>query len=205
MAKGVVTLTEPIGAFRGWDIIIDSSGIFLGHRGIKWPHGEGMQAKCYHWRHKAPNLYCTCGIYGMKKKPVGFDHYGPYAIYGETMFWGHYIQHRGGWRAQWAYPWGFSQIGCTVCDTIKPISKARGFLCFGYREKGFSVSFICGDCYPGGPFGHLLVPASYFVEALERAYRLEEIEGRENEARPCGEGRNLHAGEGTPTETETSP
>jgi len=62
-------------------------------------------AEVVHARHEAPQAACTCGIYAAKS----FDHlrdqgYLGRGIRGEVYLWGKVIEHRSGWRAQFAYP-----------------------------------------------------------------------------------------------------
>jgi hypothetical protein len=54
--------------------------------------------------HEAPLESCTCGIYAFKapKKLLGAAN-----IYGEVYLWGKVVEHKYGWRAQYAYPKSF--------------------------------------------------------------------------------------------------
>jgi len=55
--------------------------------------------------HEAPQVGCTCGIYAAKDidqlRRIGYCGSG---IYGEVYLWGTVVEHRLGWRAQFAYP-----------------------------------------------------------------------------------------------------
>jgi hypothetical protein len=55
--------------------------------------------------HEAPNLECTCGIYAAKNiEHLRTTRYSQYGIHGEVNLWGTVVEHKFGWRAQYAYP-----------------------------------------------------------------------------------------------------
>jgi hypothetical protein len=55
--------------------------------------------------HEPPQTDCTCGIYASKSRgqlrETGYERYG---ICGEVQMWGTVVEHKLGWRAQFAYP-----------------------------------------------------------------------------------------------------
>jgi len=55
--------------------------------------------------HEAPHADCTCGVYAAKNighlRTTGYWQYG---IHGEVNLWGTVMEHKLGWRAQFAYP-----------------------------------------------------------------------------------------------------
>src|SRR5437667_7979668 len=65
--------------------------------------------------HDTPQADCTCGVYATKS----FDHlhrtgYDLRGICGAVWLWGTVVEHKFGWRAQFAYPKSF----CLTSDTL---------------------------------------------------------------------------------------
>ena len=62
-------------------------------------------AEAAHDAHEPPQTDCTCGIYASKSRgqlrETGYERYG---ICGEVQMWGTVVEHKLGWRAQFAYP-----------------------------------------------------------------------------------------------------
>lgn len=62
-------------------------------------------AKAVHDVHELPHSDCTCGVYAAKNRAhlrqFGYEGYG---IHGEVYLWGTVVEHKLGWRAQFAYP-----------------------------------------------------------------------------------------------------
>jgi hypothetical protein len=96
---------SPIVAYRTWQW--DN----LGLRSLneeQWFPRQPLAASCRASQpgcHQPPCLTCTCGVYAAKN----FDHlqaigYARYGIHGETYLWGTVVEHRLGYRAQFAYP-----------------------------------------------------------------------------------------------------
>ena len=56
-------------------------------------------------RHELQSLDCTCGVYAAKTiehlRQFGYERRG---IHGEVYLWGNVVEHKLGWRAQFAYP-----------------------------------------------------------------------------------------------------
>ena len=55
--------------------------------------------------HELPHSNCTCGVYAAKNlehlRQFGYERRG---IHGEVYLWGTVVEHKLGWRAQFAYP-----------------------------------------------------------------------------------------------------
>jgi hypothetical protein len=88
-----------------------------------WPAGRALEAACAVQQlrglgpqesqraneicQRAPQSHCTCGIYAAKSPEhlVGLGLMSSvWAISGEVHLWGTIVEHRNGWRAQFAYP-----------------------------------------------------------------------------------------------------
>jgi len=87
--------------------------------GAPWLPGRPLAAGCRaaargttvgcadaaHGAHKPPHSDCTCGVYAAKSiehlRQFGYEHRG---IHGEVFLWGTVVEHRLGWRGQFAYP-----------------------------------------------------------------------------------------------------
>jgi preprotein translocase subunit YajC len=82
--------------------------------GETWLPGQYLEARCRvapAARHIAeaanevPHRKCTCGIYAAKDsahlREIGYADHG---VCGEVYLWGTMVEHRLGWRAQFAYP-----------------------------------------------------------------------------------------------------
>jgi len=63
------------------------------------------RAKAVHGTHELPHSDCTCGVYAAKNlehlRQFGYEGRG---IHGEVYLWGTVVEHKLGWRAQFAYP-----------------------------------------------------------------------------------------------------
>jgi hypothetical protein len=68
-------------------------GIFVGY------------ARAVHSAHELPHSDCTCGVYAAKSiehlRQFGYEGRG---VHGEVYLWGNVVEHKRGWRAQFAYP-----------------------------------------------------------------------------------------------------
>jgi preprotein translocase subunit YajC len=66
---------------------------------------RGTRVKAVHGDHELPHPNCTCGVYAAKNREhlrrVGYEGRG---IHGEVYLWGTVVEHKLGWRAQFAYP-----------------------------------------------------------------------------------------------------
>ena len=95
---------SPIVAYRVWQW--DSLGL-KSLNNEQWFPGCALEANTSRCRkeHAAPTEGCTCGVYAAQN----FAHlqrlgYAGYGVYGEVYLWGAVVEHRLGWRAQYAYP-----------------------------------------------------------------------------------------------------
>ena len=94
---------SPIIAYRTWQW--DA----LGLRSLnqeQWFPGQPLAASCRaKGCHCSPCLDCSCGVYAAKNfrhlQAIGYSKYG---IHGEAYLWGTVVEHRLGYRAQFAYP-----------------------------------------------------------------------------------------------------
>ena len=63
------------------------------------------QAEVVYDGHESPHSACSCGVYAAKNiehlRQSGYERYG---IHGEVYLWGTVVEHKLGWRAQFAYP-----------------------------------------------------------------------------------------------------
>jgi hypothetical protein len=110
--KNVLHYVSEIVAYRVWGWQNGNLGSLNGER---WLPNQRMSAYCSHRAppgareisnldHAVPQLDCSCGIYAAKT----FKHLSTlgYAggIRGEVYLWGRMVEHKHGWRAQFAYP-----------------------------------------------------------------------------------------------------
>lgn len=74
---------------------------------IVWPFRQALRAACiqHHRRHtaKAPDDDCSCGIYAFRDRNAAEQSHERY-ITGRVAFWGDFVEHALGWRAEFAYP-----------------------------------------------------------------------------------------------------
>jgi hypothetical protein len=72
-----------------------------------WHPNQQLQAVCRRSvnRHTPPHRSCSCGIYAAKSfdqlRRIGYAEEG---VHGEVYLWGTVVEHKLGWRAQFAYP-----------------------------------------------------------------------------------------------------
>ena len=63
------------------------------------------RAEAVHGADELPHSDCTCGVYAAKNlehlRQIGYERRG---IHGEVYLWGTVVEHKLGWRAQFAYP-----------------------------------------------------------------------------------------------------
>jgi hypothetical protein len=95
---------SPLVAYRVWQW--DALGL-KSLNNEPWVPGRALEAttsRCSK-EHVPPEDACACGIYAAKN----FQHlvdigYAGYGVHGEVYLWGTVVEHRLGWRAQYAYP-----------------------------------------------------------------------------------------------------
>ena len=72
-----------------------------GHGG--WNVADGKAAPLD--GHEAPQDGCSCGVYAAKDFTyLRNSGYADFGVHGEVYLWGKVVEHRFGWRAQYAYP-----------------------------------------------------------------------------------------------------
>lgn len=99
-------LISPIIGHRVWRW--DAAGL-RSLNGKRWHPRQPLAAKCgarnAHEAHEVPQTDCTCGVYAAKNfehlRQLGYEGRG---VRGEVYLWGTVVEHRLGWRAQFAYP-----------------------------------------------------------------------------------------------------
>jgi hypothetical protein len=107
---------SPVVAYRVWRW--DDTGL-KSLNGELWVAGRPLEATCraavpgivvgcgrpVHGAHELPHPECSCGVYAAKSiehlRQFGYEGRG---IRGEVYLWGNVVEHRLGWRAQFAYP-----------------------------------------------------------------------------------------------------
>jgi hypothetical protein len=95
---------SPVVAYRAW--LLGPYGL-LSLNGEFWPPNQKLQADCKRSvnGHTPPNGDCSCGIYAAKSfdqlRRIGYAELG---VCGEVYLWGTVVEHKLGWRAQFAYP-----------------------------------------------------------------------------------------------------
>ena len=112
---------SPVVGYRVWQW--DDAGI-RSLNGERWHPGKPLAAGCkaasrhaevVRGTHDTPQADCTCGVYATKS----FDHlhrtgYDLRGICGAVWLWGTVVEHKFGWRGQFAYPKSF----CLTSDTL---------------------------------------------------------------------------------------
>jgi len=62
-------------------------------------------ARTAHDAAELPSFKCTCGVYAAKTiEHIHRCGYGRFGVRGEVYLWGRVVEHRHGWRAEFAYP-----------------------------------------------------------------------------------------------------
>jgi hypothetical protein len=112
-------VVEAITGWRRWSVTMFGEEL-LSNNGTKWVPFEKLTAKCSGGVADPAyagcrGIHCHCGIYAYKtrldakdrdNKPSEITH-----VWGEVSLWGRVIEHRIGYRAQFAYPRAFVNTG----------------------------------------------------------------------------------------------
>jgi len=98
-------------------------------------------SKSRHNPAELPCFSCTCGVYAAKTiehlRQCGYKKFG---VHGEVYLWGKVVEHRLGWRAQFAYPKSLFLPPDTVPFTLAEIdARLKTLIAFG------ADIFIVGD------------------------------------------------------------
>jgi hypothetical protein len=114
-----VTSTESVQAWRVWALTGHRDGSDLRLRPVAgrsrpWPLLRPAEATCKQGRlHVAPNVDCTCGLYGTHGADILRRTKAP-AVLGRVALWGRVVEHELGYRAQFAYPQRL-RLACYLC------------------------------------------------------------------------------------------
>ena len=101
----------------------------------------GGRAEAVHNAHEPPQPACTCGVYAAKS----IEHlrrfgYAGRGIHGEVYLWGTVVEHKLGWRAQFAYPKSLFLPPDAIPFTLTEIdARLKTLIAFG------ADIFIVGD------------------------------------------------------------
>jgi hypothetical protein len=128
--------TEAIVGWRVWNLADDPTyGLLLipagSGGGEAWWPGYPQKARCsLPWfmrlgkggSHEAPDPRCTCGLYATQSLEV-FERprpaWPPPPVVGTVSMWGRVVEHRLGWRSQFAYP-ARLRLVCSMCAWFEP-------------------------------------------------------------------------------------
>ena len=143
---------SPIVAYRVWQW--DAAGL-RSLNGEPWLPGRPLAAGCMaatrgtivgraeavHYAHEPPHSDCTCGVYAARNvehlRQSGYEQYG---IHGEVYLWGTVVEHKLGWRAQFAYPKSLFLPPDAIPFTLTEIdARLKTLIAFG------TDIFIVGD------------------------------------------------------------
>ena len=94
-----------------------------------------------HGAHELPHFDCSCGVYAAKNidhlRRFGYEECG---ILGEVYLWGTVVEHKLGWRAQFAYPKSLFLPPNTIPFTLTEMdARLKTLIAFG------TDIFIVGD------------------------------------------------------------
>jgi hypothetical protein len=126
LLAAVPDFIEPVEAWRVWRVSMHDYRIVLQslNADTVWEPGVALAATCATrqrsrrrpWRfeapsHEAPEVDCTCGIYGLRSPAVARWYlerravfYNAERVVGRVALWGDVVESESGWRAQRAYP-----------------------------------------------------------------------------------------------------
>jgi len=115
--------------------------------GEPWLPGRPLAARCGtaaggtivagaeagHGADELPHSDCTCGVYAAKSlehlRQIGYARRG---IHGEVYLWGTVVEHKQGWRAQFAYPKSLFLPPDTIPSNLSEIdARLKTLLAFG--------------------------------------------------------------------------
>ena len=93
---------SPIVGYRVWNW--DAIGLWS-LNGERWFPDRALASKCPRADHEPPTDDCSCGVYAAKN----YQHLRKIAdikcrVHGEVYLWGTVVEHKLGYRAQYAYP-----------------------------------------------------------------------------------------------------
>jgi hypothetical protein len=101
----ILDVVSPVVGYRTWRW--DNFGLQSINR-ERWIPGQYIAAQCGASNlafHSSPEEECSCGIYAAKTfQDLVKLGYGDYEVFGEVHLWGFVVEHRLGYRGQFAYP-----------------------------------------------------------------------------------------------------
>jgi hypothetical protein len=91
------------------------------------------RTKAVHDARELPHSDCTCGVYAAKSlehlRQLGYEERG---IHGEVYLWGTVVEHRLGWRAQFAYPKSlFLPLDAVPFALVEMAARLKTLIAFG--------------------------------------------------------------------------
>lgn len=115
------TIVTAITGWRCWSVDMFGSTLKSNNRMV-WEPFKRLEAECkrsdnfgFVGREVCAGIHCSCGIYAYKSRsdaelgenaPINITH-----VWGEVYLWGRVIEHKIGYRAQYAYPKAFINTG----------------------------------------------------------------------------------------------
>ncbi len=120
---------EAITAWRVWSLSgrRDGSELLLrpvAGRSRPWLPMQPAEATCKLVRmHVAPNVDCTCGLYGTHEPDILRKTKTP-GVLGRVSLWGRVVEHELGYRAQFGYPQRL-RLACYLCFWQRSVARSR--------------------------------------------------------------------------------
>lgn len=107
------TCVEAIIGWRRWSVTMFGETL-LSNNGVPWEPCKALAAVCA-LGNACQGIHCGCGIYAYKlQKDAQTGENAPTAvthIWGQVALWGRVIEHKTGYRAQFAYPKALMDTG----------------------------------------------------------------------------------------------
>ena len=105
MLEEAQLIAGPIVGYRGWDVTSDGWLISqIVNTTTIWVPGQPNHARCPipQFHHSVPTSQCSCGLYAYRIRKTFRK--TSRSIQGTVALWGTVIQHKEGYRAEYAYP-----------------------------------------------------------------------------------------------------
>ncbi|HEY7660932.1 MAG TPA: hypothetical protein VIC58_10080 [Actinomycetota bacterium] len=142
----VLTLTEPVHAWRTWTLTGSTDGsdvrlLPIAGDGRPWPLRRAATAACTRRRaHAVPDLDCTCGIHAVIGPDLLRRTRDP-AVLGTVALWGRIVEHLHGYRAAFGYPQRL-RLACHLCLSMWG-SRVPGACSVVVRHRGGRMVPLC--------------------------------------------------------------
>jgi hypothetical protein len=158
--------------------------------GEPWVADRPLEARCraavpgtivcreqaVHGAHELPHPDCTCGVYAAKSiehlRQFGYEDRG---IHGEVDLWGTVVEHKLGWRAQFAYPKSlflpFQLVPFTLAELDRRLNILTAFRAdiFVFRDnEGVRLWSNCS--------GYDAAGLDYIIQMRQKHYRRQQHE-----------------------------